>query len=683
MTSTPLPELIARAADLRDQLQRYNYHYYVLSQPLVTDSEYDALFDELKALEKTYPTLLTPDSPTQRVGSDLDERLPKVTHRVPMLSLGKAYIAADIEEWKARIDRLLDSSDALQYCVEPKFDGLTVALTYVDGVLEQAATRGDGYVGDDITPNAKTIRTVPLRIPVNPDATLPYPIPKRVTIRGEVIIHKEDFKAFQAKMQAEQAEAGDTLKYINARNTASGTLKQLDTRITASRPLTLYAFGIVEAEGEITTSQYETLQYLKALGFLISDRVQRFDSLETLIPYLTQFEKKRHDLPYEMDGLVIKIDDQGTYSTLGVVGKNPRGAIAYKFPPEEVSTHLIGVTANVGRTGVITPEAELEPVFVSGATIRQASLHNYEDIARKDIRLGDRVLIKRAGEVIPFVIGPILATRTGSETVITPPTHCPICASPVARLEGEIYYFCTNPVCPERIARNIEYFVSRPALDIEGLGEQGVRALLAAGLIHDEADLFTLTAEALSGLEGYAEKKITNLLANIQSAKNRPLVRLVSALGIRGVGSSVAELLLSHYGSLDGLMSASVAELDEIAGIGPSTAQAVSDWFTVERNRTVIEKLRAAGVKLTGDAPIQTSDRLAGVTFVLTGTLPTLTRDEAAGLIAQHGGKVSGSVSKKTRYVLAGESAGSKLDKARELGVEVIDEAAFRALIDG
>jgi len=678
-------ELAARAVDLREQLRFHNYRYSVLSQPIISDAEYDALFDELDAIEKAQPDLITPDSPTQRVGSDLDTRLPKIKHPVPMLSLAKAYSPDDIRAWKQRIDRLRDSSAPLTYTTEPKFDGLTVVLTYTDGVLTQGATRGDGFIGDDVTANVRTIRSIPLRIPAHPTATNadPLKVPHHLVVRGEVVILKADFKAFQTKMQAEQTENAEPLKFINPRNTASGALKQLDARITAARPLTMYAFGIAEADSDMPRSQWETLSYLRALGFLTSDQVRHFDDQEALIVYVTGFEGSRHSLDFEIDGMVIKLDELATANALGVSGKNPRGAVAYKFPPEEVTTRLIKAIANVGRTGVLTPEAELEPVFVSGATIRQASLHNYEDIARKDIRLGDRVLIKRAGEVIPFVVGPIVDARTGDETPILPPERCPVCDWPVKHIEGEVFYFCSNAACPERVARNIEYFVSRGAMDIDGLGEQGVRQLLKSGLIHDEADLFTLTAEPLTTLEGYGDKKIQNLLKNIQAAKSRPLERLIAALGIRGVGGGIAELLISRYHSLDALLNASAADIDEIAGIGPHTAEAITDWTAQAHNRALVEKLRAAGVNFTADetAHAPTFDTLAGKTFVLTGTLPTMTRDEAAALIVQHGGKVSGTVSAKTSYVLAGDAPGSKLDKARTLNVTILDEAAFRSLI--
>ena len=699
-------EYAARAAYLRDQLRDLNYRYSVLSQPIVSDAEYDALFDELDAIEKAHPELITPDSPTQRVGSDLDARLPKIRHPLPMLSLSKAYSADDLHNWRDRVLRLLDSSAALRYVIEPKFDGLTVVLTYTDGLLTQGATRGDGFIGDDVTANVRTIRSIPLRVPAQPGSDVPA-VPAHMVVRGEVVIHTTDFKAFQTRMQAEQQAARDQklaeqivagtlpassegdasaspLKFINARNTASGALKQLDARVTAARPLTMYAFTIVEASDDapIPRSQWETLQYLQALGFRVTDQVARFDNFEALIDHVLGFETRRHALDFEIDGIVIKIDDLPTQAALGVVGKNPRGAIAYKFPPEEVTTRLIGVTANVGRTGVLTPAANLEPVFVSGATIRNASLHNYDDITRKDIRNGDRVLIRRAGEVIPFVAGAVTGARTGAETPIVPPVQCPVCGSPVVRHEGEVFYFCSNVACPERVARNIEYFVSRGALDIEGIGEQGVRQLLSGGLIHDEADLFTLTAEQIGQLEGYGEKKIANLLASIQAAKDRPLERLVGALGIPGVGIGTAELLVNRFRSIDGLLNATAEDLDAVTGVGPRTAEAVAQWFAEPRSRALIEKLRAAGLRFeSGDIAAPVSELFVGKTFVLTGTLPSLTRDQAAELIARNGGKVSGSVSKKTSYVLAGDSPGSKLDKAQALGVPVIDEAAFLALL--
>lgn len=668
----------ARAAELRRLLHEHNYRYHVLSAPVITDREYDRLFAELKALEAEHPHLATPDSPTQRVGSDLQEDLPKVEHVVPVLSLSNVFDADEIRAWRERIGRLLPENYALDYVVEPKFDGLTVVLTYRDGVLTQAATRGNGEVGDDVTPNVRTVRTIPLRIPASPDGP---PAPPRLAVRGEVLYLKEDFERLNARM----AEEGEAV-FVNARNAASGALKQKDARVTAERPLTAYCYAILDADGDVPATQWDTLGFLRDLGFLTADDVIRhFDDLESVIAYAEGFVSRRDDLPYEIDGLVIKVNDLATAADLGVVGKDPRGAVAFKFPAEEATTKLLDVVANVGRTGVLTPTAVLEPVFIGGVTVKQASLHNYDLIAQKDIRVGDTVIVKRSGDVIPYVIGPVIAARTGKERKIAPPERCPVCESPVERDEGEVAYYCTNPACPERIARNIEYFVSRGAMDIGSLGERGVRLLLDKGLIYDEADLFTLTAEQLLPLEGFAEKKVQNLFTNIAAAKDRPLARLLGAMGIRGVGSTVAELLVRHFPALDELMAASAEDLEAIEGMGPHTANAVVEWFSTPRNRQLIEKFRAAGVRLEeepGDEE-DTSDTLTGMTFVLTGTLPTLKRNEAKALIEQHGGKVTGSVSRKTSYVVVGDDPGSKFTKAQELGIPILNEAGLLQLMGG
>jgi len=671
-------DVAARAVELRRLLNEHNYRYHVLTAPVITDAEYDALYHELKAIEAEHPELITPDSPTQRVGSDLQSDLPKVRHVAPVLSLGNAFSADDIRAWRDRIGRLLPDDVTLEFVVEPKFDGLTVVLTYVDGMLSLAATRGDGEVGDDVTPNARTVRTIPLRIPASPDGP---GAPSRLVVRGEVLFLKRDFERLNEQMR----EEGLSL-YVNARNTASGALKQKDARITARRPLTMYCYAVMEADGDVPATQWDTLGYLRSLGFLTADEVIRhFDDLESVIEYIQMFETRRHDLPYEIDGLVIKVNDLGTSANLGVVGKDPRGAIAYKFPAEEATTKLLDVAANVGRTGVLTPTAVLEPVFVSGVTVRQASLHNYDLIEQRDIRIGDTVVVKRSGEVIPYVVGPMAGARTGDERPITPPTECPVCGSPVQRDEGEVAFYCANPACPERVARNVEYFVSRSSMDIDGLGERGVRLLLTNGLIEDEADLFTLNGEDLLELEGFAEKKVQNLLASIQAAKDRPLQRLIGALGIRGVGNTIAGVLVEHYHSLDELAAATVEELQSIEGLGPHTAGAIVEWFANERNRKLIEKFRAAGVRLEAQ-PTETetaSNHLEGLTFVLTGTLPNLKRDEAAALIEQHAGKVTGSVSKKTSFVVAGTDAGSKLTKAQDLGIPILSEDDLLSMVDG
>ncbi len=672
------PQVAARAAELRRLLREHSYRYYVLNAPTITDAEYDALFRELQQLEAEYPALVTPDSPTQRVGSDLQSDMPKVRHVAPVLSLSNAYSVAELRAWRERIGKLLPEGATLDYVVEPKFDGLTVVLTYEDGVLARAATRGDGEVGDDVTPNVRTVRAIPLRVPVmtgGPD------VPRVLVVRGEVLMLKDDFAALNAQRVAE-----GLTPFVNARNAAAGALKQKDPRVTASRPLTAYCYAILHAEGgDVPATQWETLQYLGAFGFRIAkDVIRHLETLDEVIAYIEEFAPRRDALPYEVDGLVVKVNDLATAHDLGVVGKDPRGAIAYKFPAAEATTKLLDVIPQVGRTGVLTPTAVLEPVFLSGVTVKQASLHNYDLIAQKDIRLGDTVIVKRSGEVIPYVVGPVVAARTGAERPIEPPKQCPACGAAVARDEGEVAYYCTNPACPERIARNIEYFVSRAAMDIEGLGERGVRQLLEAGLIQDEADLFTLKAEDLLPLEGFAEKKVQNLLASIQAAKERPLARLIAALGIRGVGSTVAELLAHHFHSIDALAAATQEELEALEGIGPHTARAVVEWFADPRNRRLIEKFRAAGVRLADEptAPDTTPPTLAGLTFVLTGTLPHLKRNEAKALIETHGGKVSGSVSRKTSYLVVGENPGSKLAKAQALGVPTLDEAGLLALIE-
>jgi DNA ligase (NAD+) len=651
-----------RAADLREQLRHHNYRYHVLDDPVITDVEYDRLFRELQQLEEEYPELRTPDSPTQRVGAEPGGDLPKVRHPAPILSLSNSLDIDEVRAWRERIGKLLTEDTDLDYVVEPKFDGLSVVLNYQNGVLTRAATRGNGEVGDDVTVNVRTINQIPLRIPARPDGPTP---PPTLSVRGEVLFYKDDFE----KLNERQVEEGAPT-YVNARNTASGTLKQKDARVTASRPLSAFIYDIVAARGDIPTTQWGILQFMEASGFPVSNEVRHFEDFDKMLAYLEEFEAQRDDLPYEIDGLVIKVNDRLIFNELGVVGKDPRGATAYKFPSEEATTTLLDVEENVGRTGVLTPTAVLEPVFIGGVTVQKASLHNYDLIAEKDIRIGDRVIVKRSGDVIPYVIGPVLGSRSGDEKIITPPDFCPVCDSPVERTEGEVAYYCTNPACPERVARNIEYFVSRGAMDIVGLGEKIVRLLLDEGIIHDEADIFYLKADDFEGLEGFGEKKVSNLMSSIEVAKQRPLYRLIGALGIRGVGNTTAGLLVEHFDSIDELANASQETLEGITGLGPHTASAIVEWFSQPHSRELINKFRQAGVNLTAEKQ------------ELAGTLPSMTRDEAKTLIEQHGGKVTGSVSKKTNYVVAGESAGSKLTKAQQLNIPVLDEAGLLHLIN-
>lgn len=663
-----------RAAELRHLLNDYSYHYYVLSAPLVTDTEYDLLYHELIAIETEFPELITTDSPTQRTGNDLSGDFPKVAHPAPILSLSNCFSPEDLQDWEARNLRLLPADTPLDYTLEPKLDGLTLVITYEDGLLTRAATRGNGIIGDDVTANVRTIRSVPLRIPRNPASGLVPP--KKLVVRGEVMFLKRDFAALNEK----QREAGLSL-YVNARNTASGSLKQKDSRMTATRPLTAYIYAIIEIVGNGPRTQWETLGYLRDLGFHIPPESQHFPTLSDIIQQIPNWLSRRNQLPYEIDGIVAKINDLHIADDLGVVGKDPRGATAFKFPSEEMATTLIGISHNVGRTGKFTPTAQLEPVFVGGVTVVNATLHNYDFIKNLDIRLGDRVVIKRSGDVIPYVIGPIIDARDGSETMIAPPEYCPHCGAPVAQLGGSVDYYCTNPDCPERLLRQIEFFVSRGAMDIEGMGPQTVKLLIERGFIKDEADIFALTPEPLLEMEGFAQKRVDNLLASIAAARSRPLPRVLTALGIDGVGGTVAELLAARFGTLDALMSATLEQIDDVEGIGPILAANIAAWFADVHNRHLIENLKAAGLTFESTTPLAESSKLAGLTFVLTGTLPTLTREAAEALIKSHGGKIGSSVSKKTSYVLIGEAAGSKAEKARELGVNRITESELLQML--
>jgi DNA ligase (NAD+) len=664
-----------RAAELREQINYHIYRYNVLGSPVITDAEYDKLYHELKRLESEHPELITPDSPTQRVGSDLSEDLPKVRHPRPILSLNNAFSEDDLRAWEERNLKLLPSGTHLTYTLEPKLDGLTVVITYEKGVLVQAATRGDGEMGDDVTANVRTIRNVPLRIPVD---TKGPRSPSRLVVRGEILFHKKDFEALNKKQAAEGLPL-----YVNARNTASGTLKQKDSRITASRPLTAYVYNVVDAIGYVWDNQWDTLNYLRDMGFPIAPHVGYYPTLSDIIQQLPTWESHRKTLDFEIDGVVIKVNDQRIVAELGYVGKDPRGAIAYKFPSEEMTTKLIGVTVNIGRTGKVTPTAQLEPVFLGGVTVVNASLHNYDQIAKLDIRLGDIVIVKRSGEVIPYVIGPVIGARTGEELPITPPETCPHSGDKIIQLEGLVDYYCPNPLCPERVFRSIEFFVSRSAMDIEGMGPQTVKTLIERGCIQDEADVFYLQRDALLELEGFADKKVDNLLVSIEAARHRPLSQLISSLGIDGVGSVVAGLIADRFGSIEALMNATVEQIDNIEGIGPILAQSVVDWFADPHHRNVLDKMRAAGINMQAEQKVVSGDSLAGLTFVLTGTLPTLSREQAETLIQSHGGKVTGSVSKKTSYVLMGDSPGSKADKARQLGVLIISEDDLKRMIGG
>jgi len=667
-----------RIRELREQINYHNYRYYVLNAPVVSDAEYDRLFRELQSLEEAHPELITPDSPTQRVGGEPVEKFEKVRHPAPILSLGSATEPEGIREWLARISKLLPPGIGpadLDFVVEPKIDGLTVVLHYADGVFVQGATRGNGEVGEDITTNLRTIKGLPLRIPADP--TVALPVPPRLAVRGEAYMPLDAFAKFNRSLE-EQGER----TFANPRNAAAGSLRQLDPTITAARPLSLWCYSIVASEGLDVATQWEALDYLRRMGFPVARDVAHLHTLDEVITYCQEWMKKRDTLNYEADGVVIKINDLHLQEALGVVGKDPRGALAFKFPAREATTRLLDAEASVGRTGALTPVAVLEPVELGGVTIKHASLHNYEDVARKDIRIGDRVIIKRAGDVIPYVAGPIVDLRDGSERPITMPERCPVCGEPVVQPEDEVAVYCVNAACPAQLKRRVRHFVA--AMEIDGLGERTVDLFVDEGLVHDAADLYTLRAEDILGLEGFAEKSTQNLLAAIEVSKQQPFWRVLTALGIRYVGSVVAQTLAGRFPSIDALMQAGQEEMQNVEGIGPRIAASVVDYFRRPRHRKLIEKLRRAGLRLAEEKREEEERALplAGKTFVITGTLPTMSREAATAFIERYGGKVTGSVSAKTDYLVVGESpGGTKYRKAEQLGVPMIDEAQLREMV--
>ncbi len=666
----------SRLEALRKDVNFHNYRYHVLDDPVISDAEYDKLLNEIKAIEAEHPDWITPDSPTQRAGAAPSERFRKVDHPAPILSLSNAFDPDDFRAWAERVTRLDERVASADFVVEPKLDGLTVVMTYEDGLFTLGATRGNGEVGEDVTPNLRTIEALPLRVPLLPDAPQP---PRRLVVRGEVFINKSDFEAFQA----EQAETEGKV-YQTARNTAAGTLRNLDPAVSASRPLTLFVYNIVLAEGgQVPGTQWETLEYLRDLGFPVADEPRLCKSVDEVIEEYGRWMEIRQEVPYEVDGLVVKINDIQLANDLGFVGKDPRGAVAFKFPAQEVTTTLEDIRVNVGRTGVLTPYAVLEPVEVGGVIVKQATLHNFDFIEEKDIRVGDRVLIKRAGDVIPYVIGPVLGAREKKLRKYKPPAKCPVCDQPVEHIEGEVAWYCVNAACPEQLVRNVEHFVSRATLDIGGLGIKIVEQLIDEGMVADVADLYALDRDKLLELEGFKEKKVDNLLSAIETSKSKSLADLIYALGIRGVGEVVGSALAANYRDLDELAGAKTDDLTEIEGIGPNIAEAIVDWFVRPGNQAILKKLKQAGMWPVAEPRAPLGEQpLDGLTFVVTGTLPTFSRNDAKDFIQRHGGKMTGSVSAKTDYLVAGENAGSKLDKAQELGVTILDEDRLRALVE-
>jgi DNA ligase (NAD+) len=664
-----------RINQLRSEINYHLYRYHVLDSPVISDAQYDEIYRELLALEERHPGLVTPDSPTQRAGAEPLDAFEKVTHPAPILSLANAFSEEDLHAWRKRIGRLLPQTDMhLDYVAEPKLDGLTVVLTYQDGAFVQGATRGNGEVGEDITQNLRTVISLPRRIPVDPRSNLSAPA--TIVVRGEVFFPLDKFEA----LNEARAAAGEPL-YMNPRNTAAGSLRQLDPAKTAARPLTLYCYDFIAWQGiELPDRQWDRLELLRNFGFPVSPDNVYCENLSTVGQVYQRWIEKRNEINYEVDGVVVKINDRPLADTLGFVGKDPRGSIAMKFPAQEKTTKLLDVQVNVGRTGILAPAAVLEAVEIGGVIVRNATLHNYDEIERKDIRIGDTVLVKRAGDVIPYIIGPVVDLRDGSERKIERPTRCPVCGEPAVQIAGEVAITCDNPACPEQLTRRVEYFVSRGAMDIDGFGSQTAVLLVEKELLHDVGDIYSLRKEDLLDLEGFKDKKVDNLLAGIEASKAQAADRVLTALGIRFVGSVVAALLVHELGGIDQIAAAGEERLQQVEGIGPQTAISVAGWFGREKNPVILQKLRSAGLNFSAQQQADQAETLAGLTFVITGTLPTMSRTEAKGFIEEHGGRVTGSVSKKTDYLLAGEKAGSKLSKAQSLGVQILDEAALQAL---
>ena len=663
-----------RAEELRRELALHNHRYYVLDDPLIDDDEYDALLDELRGIEADHPGLKTPDSPTQRVGAPPLDRFQRVEHAEPMLSLANARNEEELRAWETRVrnhlKRLDISAAEFSYTTEPKIDGLAISLTYEEGVLARGATRGDGRVGEDVTRNLRTIGAIPLRID---DA------PELVEVRGEVYLPIADFKALNER----RAEAGEPA-FANPRNSAAGSIRQLDPALAAERPLSIWCYGIGAVRGLDLATHTDEVEWLRERGFKVNPDTARHRDIDATVERCHWWEERREELDYEIDGVVVKIDERALWRELGVVGREPRWAIAWKFAPTTATTKLREVVWNVGRTGHLVPFAMLEPVHVGGVTVSTATLHNEEDLARKDVRVGDEVVVMRAGDVIPQVVAPLSQRRKKGARRPKPPARCPACGTPTAKTDGAVFTVCPNRSgCPGQSFQHVKHFVSKGAMDIDGLGEKQALRFLDEGLIADVADIYELGEEQLAGLEGFGEVSARNLVAAIDASRARPFKRVLYALGLPGVGYVTAEALADHFGSIDALHEADPEQIEEVEGVGPIMAVQIAESLADEPTWRLVEKLREKGLRLEQDASERRAQGgpLEGKTLVLTGTLPELTREEAGAMIKAAGGKVVNSVSRKTDYVVAGENPGSKLARAEKFETETLDEAGLRGLL--
>jgi len=658
---------------LRDEIRRHDELYYVNDSPEISDRDYDLLIEKLQQLEEANPELITPDSPTQRIGGRPAEGFPEVVHTRPMMSLDNSYNIDELRAFDERCQRLADGRP-LEYVAELKIDGLSLSLRYEDGVLTRGVTRGDGRIGEEVTQNARTIRSVPLRLKSQPKR-----IDGPLEVRGEVFIPLDVFQ----KTNAEREEAGEP-RFANPRNAAAGAIRQLDPKLVARRKLDMFVYDLLVGGRKPFPTHSEALDWLEKAGFRVNSQRKVCKNIQQVIDFANKQEEKRDDLGYEIDGLVVKVNSTALQDEFGATSKVPRWAIAYKYPARQASTKVLDIQVQVGRTGALTPVAYLEPVFLAGTTVSRATLHNYDEIERLGIKIGDWVMIEKSGEIIPKVLSVITTKRTGKEKDFEPPTHCPVCGGLISRPEGEVVARCVAADCQAQLVGRLLHFASRRAMRIEGLGDVLAIQMVEAKLVEDVGDLYSLTLDQVAALPRMAKKSATNLLEQIAASKSRELTNLIYALGIRHVGERTAGILAHEMGSLDRLTEATVDELDAIPEIGLTVAESVRDWFDDEGNRALCDRLRAAGVNTESSrrSSATIDERFAGKQFVLTGTLSSFTRDEAKTLIEARGGRVNSSVSKKTDYVVAGEAAGSKLDKAEALGVTVIDESAFKSMLE-
>ena len=662
---------------LRDEIREHDYKYFILAQPVITDEKYDKLLKELERLEAENPDLITPDSPTQRVGSDLTKEFKPVEHKIPMLSLSNTYSEDELYDFDRRVKEGLTSGAKVEYLVELKIDGASVSINYVDGYLKTASTRGDGTIGEEITNNVRTIKSIPLKI--KKDKSIPYLL-NDFEVRGEIFMNIEDFE----NLNKERAKSGEKT-FANPRNSTAGTLKLQNPKIVSKRPLNSFLYSLISPEDELK-SQEENLLIIKKFGFKVNPNYKKCNSVEEVIKVCHEFEKLRDELEYEIDGAVIKVNSVQQQNRLGSIARAPRWAVAFKFKAKQASTIVKDIIWQVGRTGAITPVAELEPIFLSGSTISRATLHNFDEIQRKDIRVGDTVVIEKGGDVIPKVVEVNLSRRTASNKKVKPPDKCPACGSKLFKPEGEVAYYCENTECPEQIKGRIEHFASRGAMDIEGLGESLIDLFVNKGFLKTYGDIYKLKnrKDELISIDRLGEKSVSNLLNSIEKSKDKPFDKVLFALGIRYVGSGAAKKLATHFEALDSLMDASEEEITKVYEIGESISKSVKKFFNDSHNKKILGELKKVGLKFSfvnAKSTFVRENFFKGKNFVLTGTLSAFTRQDAEEIITGFGGNVSSSVTKKTDYVLAGEKAGSKLDKAKDLGIEILDELKFQEKI--